>query len=86
VLWGVRINESQDNHDFYTRTNALAHELDTSRQTGGVRYLYNTELLEDVMTMNDFGFPLRPPNHPLYLTPSSTAICSPPSATITWTG
>jgi beta-galactosidase len=67
VLWGVRINESQDNHDFYTRTNALAHELDSSRQTGGVRYLYNTELLEDVMTMNDFGFPLRPPNHPLYL-------------------
>jgi beta-galactosidase len=67
VLWGVRINESQDNHDFYTRTNALAHELDSSRQTGGVRYLYDTELLEDVMTMNDFGFPLRPPNHPLYL-------------------
>jgi len=67
VLWGVRINESQDNHDFYTRTNALAHELDNTRQTGGVRYLYNTELLEDVMTMNDFGFPLRPPNHPLYL-------------------
>jgi beta-galactosidase len=67
VLWGVRINESQDNHDFYTRTNATAHELDNSRQTGGVRYLYDTELLEDVMTMNDFGFPLRPPNHPLYL-------------------
>ena len=67
VLWGVRINESRDNHDFYTRTNALAHELDNSRQTGGVRYLYDTELLEDVMTMNDFGFPLRPPNHPLYL-------------------
>jgi beta-galactosidase/beta-glucuronidase len=21
VLWGVRINESPDNHDFYTRTN-----------------------------------------------------------------
>jgi beta-galactosidase len=67
VLWGVRINESRDNHDFYTRTNALAHELDNSRQTGGVRYLYDSELLEDVMTMNDFGFPLRPPNHPLYL-------------------
>lgn len=67
ILWGVRINESQDNHDFYTRTNKTAHELDPSRQTGGIRYLYNTELLEDVMTMNDFGFPLRPPNHPLYL-------------------
>ncbi|HLY19338.1 MAG TPA: glycoside hydrolase family 2 TIM barrel-domain containing protein [Bryobacteraceae bacterium] len=67
VLWGVRINESEDNHNFYTRTNALAHELDTSRQTGGVRYIYESELLEDVMTMNDFGFPLREPNHPLYL-------------------
>ncbi len=67
VLWGVRVNESGDNHDFYTRTNNLAHELDDSRQTGGVRFRYNSELLEDVFTMNDFGFPLRPPNHPLYL-------------------
>ncbi|HUB81596.1 MAG TPA: glycoside hydrolase family 2 TIM barrel-domain containing protein [Bryobacteraceae bacterium] len=67
VLWGVRINESQDNHDFYTRTNALAHSLDDARQTGGIRYLYDSELLEDVFTMNDFGFPLRPPNHPLYM-------------------
>jgi beta-galactosidase len=66
VLWGVRINESLDNHDFYTRTNALAHELDDSRQTGGVRYLVNSELLEDVYTRNDFGFPLQPPSHPLY--------------------
>ncbi len=67
ILWGVRINESQDNHDFYTRTNALAHGLDQSRQTGGIRYLYNTELLEDVMTMNDFGWPMLPPNHKKYL-------------------
>ena len=67
ILWGVRINESQDNHNFYTRTNKTAHELDPSRQTGGIRYLYNSELLEDVFTMNDFGFPLREPNHPLYL-------------------
>ncbi len=67
VLWGVRINESEDNHDFYTRTNAMARSLDPTRQTGGIRYLYNSELLEDVFTMNDFGFPLRPPNHPLYL-------------------
>ena len=67
ILWGVRINESRDNHDFYTRTNQLAHSLDDTRQTGGIRYLYESELLEDVFTMNDFGFPLRPPNHPLYL-------------------
>ncbi len=67
ILWGVRINESQDNHNFYVRTNALAHKLDPTRQTGGIRYLYESELLEDVFTMNDFGFPLRAPNHPLYL-------------------
>ena len=67
ILWGVRINESRDNHNFYTRTNEWAHRLDDSRQTGGVRYLYGSELLEDVFTMNDFGFPLMPPNHPLYL-------------------
>ncbi len=67
ILWGVRVNESGDNHDLYTATNKLAHELDDSRQTGGVRYRYPSERLEDVFTMNDFGFPLRPPNHPLYL-------------------
>ena len=67
ILWGVRINESQDDHDFYARTNALARQLDPTRQRGGIRYLPNSELLEDVFTMNDFGFPLKPPNHPLYL-------------------
>jgi len=67
ILWGVRVNESGDDHDFYTRTNKVAQELDDSRPTGGVRYRYNSERLEDVFTMNDFGFPLRPPNHPLYL-------------------
>lgn len=66
ILWGVRVNESRDDHDFYTRTNALAHSLDDSRQTGGVRYRYDSERLEDVFTMNDFQIPLRPPNHPLY--------------------
>lgn len=67
ILWGVRINESRDNHDFYTRTNATAHSLDPSRQTGGIRYFQESEFLEDVFTMNDFGFPLLPPNHPRYL-------------------
>ncbi len=67
VLWGVRINESPDDHDFYTRTNALAHALDPTRQTGGIRNFKQSELLEDVFTINDFDFPLRAPNHPLYL-------------------
>jgi beta-galactosidase len=67
VLWGVRINESRDNHDFYMRTTALAHALDTTRPAGGIRNFEGSELLEDVFTINDFGFPLRKPNHPLYL-------------------
>jgi beta-galactosidase len=67
VLWGVRINESLDDHDFYVRTNAAAHKLDPTRQTGGIRYFQASEFLEDVFTMNDFGWPLQPPNHPRYL-------------------
>ncbi|WDR05643.1 glycoside hydrolase family 2 TIM barrel-domain containing protein [Devosia rhodophyticola] len=54
IIWGVRINESQDDHDFYAETNRVAHELDTTRQTGGVRYITESEMLEDVYTMNDF--------------------------------
>ncbi len=67
ILWGVRINESKDDHDFYTRTNALSHQLDPTRQTGGIRYFQSSEFLEDVFTMNDFGWPLKPPNHSRYL-------------------
>jgi beta-galactosidase len=67
ILWGVRINESKDDHNFYTRTNAVAHKLDPTRQTGGIRYFQESEFLEDVFTMNDFGWPLKPPNHSRYL-------------------
>ena len=54
ILWGVRINESPDDHEFYVRTNAAARELDPMRPTGGVRCHKNSELLEDVYTYNDF--------------------------------
>lgn len=54
ILWGVRINESLDSHDFYAETNRLAREIDPTRQTGGVRYITESEFLEDVYTMNDF--------------------------------
>lgn len=54
ILWGVRINESQDDDAFYERTNAAAHELDPTRQTGGVRAHKKSSLLEDVYTYNDF--------------------------------
>ena len=67
VLWSIRINESRDFHDFYTRTNAMARDLDPTRQTCGVRYFQESEFLEDVFCMNDFGFPLKAPNHSRYL-------------------
>ncbi|WP_405356191.1 glycoside hydrolase family 2 TIM barrel-domain containing protein [Ruminococcus sp.] len=54
ILWGVRINESRDDHDFYVRTNEAARNLDPTRATGGVRCHKNSELLEDVYTYNDF--------------------------------
>ena len=55
-LWGVRINESQDNDPLYTETNAVAHRLDPTRPTSGVRYLQHSSLLEDVYSFNDFSY------------------------------
>ena len=55
ILWGVRINESEDADAFYQRTNETAHRLDPMRQTSGVRYLQKSSLLEDVYAFNDFS-------------------------------
>lgn len=63
VLWGVRINESWDNEAFYTATNALAHKLDPTRQTGGVRFFQNSQFLEDVFTFNDFSNSVQDPEN-----------------------
>lgn len=54
ILWGIRINESPDDDAFYEKTNAVAHKLDPSRPTGGVRAMKKSHLLEDVYTYNDF--------------------------------
>ena len=32
IMWGVRINESQDDDEFYTKTNEVAHSLDKYRK------------------------------------------------------
>lgn len=55
IIWGVRINESGDDDEFYERTNKIAHSLDRSRATGGVRCFKKSHLLEDVYTYNDFS-------------------------------
>lgn len=54
IIWGVRINESQDLDEFYKKTNQLARELDDSRPTAGVRNLAHSNLFEDIYTYNDF--------------------------------
>lgn len=54
ILWGVRINESHDDDELYTKTNEVAHKLDSSRPTSGVRYLKKSHFLEDVYAYNDF--------------------------------
>ncbi|MEQ8672503.1 MAG: glycoside hydrolase family 2 TIM barrel-domain containing protein [Aggregatilineales bacterium] len=67
IIWGVRVNESQDDTEFYTATNTLARELDPTRPTGGIRYIENSEFLEDVFTFNDFSNGVREPQHTPYM-------------------
>ena len=55
IAHGVRIDESQDDHDLYSKANKLAHKLDNTRPTLGVRNFKNSELLEDIYAYNDFS-------------------------------
>ncbi|MGN0375290.1 MAG: glycoside hydrolase family 2 TIM barrel-domain containing protein [Butyrivibrio sp.] len=55
ILWGVRINESEDNDELYSRTNEAARKLDPTRATTGVRFREFSSLLEDVHAYNDFS-------------------------------
>lgn len=70
-LWGVRINESADDDQFYLETNRIARQLDQSRPTGGVRVFRESKFLEDVFTYNDFEYNLtgkvKLPNHRPYM-------------------
>lgn len=53
-IWSIRINESDDDDEFYTESNAIAKQLDPDRPTTGVRCITDSHLLEDVYTFNDF--------------------------------
>ena len=54
IAHGVRIDESVDDHELYSKTNEIAHILDPYRQTIGVRNFTSSELLEDIYGYNDF--------------------------------
>ena len=53
-IWSIRINESADDDEFYAKSNEIAHSIDKSRPTTGVRCIKNSHLLEDVYGFNDF--------------------------------
>ena len=55
VVWGVRINESPDCDELYHITNEVAHKLDPSRATTGVRCTEKSNLIDDVYSYNDFS-------------------------------
>lgn len=54
IMWGVRVNEGRDCDEFYIKANAIAHSIDDTRPTGGVRNFPQSHLFEDVYTYNDF--------------------------------
>jgi beta-galactosidase len=55
VIWGVRINESENNPVFYERTKETANTLDDSRQTSGAMNRYSTkDWLQDVYAFDDY--------------------------------
>lgn len=53
-LYGVRINESQDNDEFYKKANEIAKSIKPNALTGGVRNFKKSHLFEDIYTYNDF--------------------------------
>ena len=55
IIWGVRINESQNNPEFYKRTAAAAKELDDTRPASGAMDRYSLQgWSEDVYAYNDY--------------------------------
>jgi len=58
IAWGVRLNETRDDPVFYTQTNEIARELDSSRPTAGAmnsRHLLGGNYQQDVYGFNDYS-------------------------------
>ena len=55
ILYGLRVDESVDDHELYSQIQAIKKELDPDRPSIGVRYFKGSELLEDVFGYNDFN-------------------------------
>lgn len=57
IIWGVRINESANNPEFYKRTTAAAKEMDETRPASGAMDIYGLKnWSEDVYAYNDYRY------------------------------
>lgn len=56
ILWEVRINESADDDELYTKSHEAAKELAPLDFTSGVRNFPKSRLIEDVYSFNDFTY------------------------------
>ena len=55
IAYGLRIDESADDHELYSSIQALKKELDPYRPSLGVRNFKESECLEDIYAYNDFS-------------------------------
>lgn len=55
IAYGLRIDESDDDHELYSSLIAIKDELDPNRASLGVRNFKDSECLEDVYAYNDFS-------------------------------
>lgn len=59
VIWGVRVNESHNDPELYSKTRQVANEFDGTRQTSGTmtpdsRKTWQTEWHQDVFAYDDY--------------------------------
>jgi beta-galactosidase len=57
IIWGARINETDDDVELYTRTRDLAHRLDDSRPTAGAMSgrMDTEDYVQDVFAEDDYN-------------------------------
>jgi beta-galactosidase len=62
IIWGARINETDDDVELYTRTRDLAHQLDGSRQTVGAMSgrMTTQDYVQDVFAEDDYNSSIGP--------------------------
>jgi beta-galactosidase len=57
IIWGARLNETEDDVELYTRTRDLAHQLDGSRPTAGAMAgrLHTKDYVHEVFSSDDYS-------------------------------